>query len=61
MTKSALLSALLTLVLTLVAAYGLFHFKSQLGLFIVPIFMLLVFMVTFTLHRLLESKMPQDV
>ncbi|MBV7315250.1 hypothetical protein [Shewanella sp. NIFS-20-20] len=49
-------SVLFTLLLTLGAAYGLFHFKLQLGLFIIPIFMMLVMLVTFTLYRLLEPK-----
>ncbi|QYJ77325.1 hypothetical protein [Shewanella acanthi] len=46
---------LLTLALTLVLAWGIFHFKTQLGLLILPLFIVLVLFVTLRLYRLMEK------
>jgi len=46
---------LLTLALTLLFAWGLFHFKTQLGLLILPLFIGLVLFVTLRLYRLMEK------
>lgn len=46
---------LLTLALTLLAAWGIFHFKSALGLLILPLFIALVLCVTLWLYRLMEK------
>lgn len=51
---------LLTLVLTLVAAWGIFHFKAQLGFFVLPLFIVLVLNVTLRLYRLMEKDDPQQ-
>ncbi|MCZ4338145.1 hypothetical protein [Shewanella colwelliana] len=49
---------LITLVVTLAAAWAIFHFKAQLGLFILPLFMGLVVFVTLRLYRLMEKDAP---
>ncbi|ASF14412.1 hypothetical protein ACE02Y_18440 [Shewanella xiamenensis] len=46
---------LLTLALTLALAWGIFHFKAQLGLLILPLFIGLVLFVTLRLYRLMEK------
>lgn len=46
---------LLTLALTLLFAWGIFHFKTQLGLLILPLFIGLVLFVTLRLYRLMEK------
>ncbi|ABX49555.1 MULTISPECIES: hypothetical protein [Shewanella] len=46
---------LLTLALTLLFAWGIFHFKAQLGLLILPLFIGLVLFVTLRLYRLMEK------
>ncbi|MGE6451981.1 hypothetical protein ACQKC5_06205 [Shewanella baltica] len=46
---------LLTLALTLLFAWGIFHFKTQLGLLIMPLFIGLVLFVTLRLYRLMEK------
>jgi len=46
---------LLTLALTLILAWGIFHFKTQLGLLILPLFIGLVLFVTLRLYRLMEK------
>ncbi|MCU8010869.1 hypothetical protein [Shewanella sp. SM74] len=46
---------LLTLTLTLLFAWGIFHFKTQLGLLILPLFIGLVLFVTLRLYRLMEK------
>lgn len=45
----------LTLALTLLFAWGIFHFKTQLGLLILPLFIGLVLFVTLRLYRLMEK------
>ncbi|WP_438679002.1 hypothetical protein [Shewanella sp.] len=47
---------LLTLALTLLVAWGIFHFKSALGLLILPLFIALVLCVTLWLYRLMEKN-----
>lgn len=51
---------LFTLALTLLAAWGIFHFKSHLGLLILPLFIALVLFVTLRLYRLMEKDDPTD-
>ena len=51
---------LLTLAVTLVAAWGIFHFKAQLGFFVLPLFIILVLYVTLRLYRLMEKDDPQQ-
>ncbi|GIU16215.1 MULTISPECIES: hypothetical protein [Shewanella] len=51
---------LLTLALTLLFAWGIFHFKAQLGLFILPLFIGLVLFVTLRLYRLMEKDNNED-
>ncbi len=51
---------LLTLALTLAFAWGIFHFKSQLGLMILPLFIGLVLFVTLRLYRLMEKDDGSD-
>ena len=46
---------LLTLALTLLFAWGIFHFKTPLGLLILPLFIGLVLFVTLRLYRLMEK------
>lgn len=46
---------LLTLALTLLFAWGIFHFKTQLGFLILPLFIGLVLFVTLRLYRLMEK------
>lgn len=46
---------LLTLALTLALAWSIFHFKAQLGLLILPLFIGLVLFVTLRLYRLMEK------
>ena len=46
---------LLTLALTLPFAWGIFHFKTELGLLILPLFIGLVLFVTLRLYRLMEK------
>jgi len=41
--------------LTLLFAWGIFHFKTQLGLLILPLFIGLVLFVTLRLYRLMEK------
>ncbi|RTR33442.1 hypothetical protein [Shewanella atlantica] len=54
------LKILITLAITLVLAWAIFHFKAQLGLFILPIFIALVSFVTLRLYRLMEKDAPDD-
>lgn len=49
---------LLTLALTLLAAWGIFHFKTQLGFLVLPLFIVLVLFVTLRLYRLMEKDEP---
>ncbi|QYJ91846.1 hypothetical protein [Shewanella halotolerans] len=49
---------LLTLALTLLAAWVIFHFKSQLGFLVLPLFIVLVLFVTLRLYRLMEKDEP---
>ncbi|MCL1037953.1 hypothetical protein L2750_12415 [Shewanella submarina] len=49
------LKILLILLLTLAAAGALFHFKTHLGLFVLPLFMGLVVFVTLWLYKLLSQ------
>ncbi|MCK8045418.1 hypothetical protein MSG37_11010 [Shewanella sp. 1CM18E] len=51
---------LLTLAAVLLSAWAIFHFKTQLGIFVVPLFFGLVFFVTLRLYRLMEKDEPSD-
>lgn len=44
---------LFTLALTLALAWAIFHFKAQLGLLVLPLFVGLVLFVTLRLYRLM--------
>ncbi|QYJ99776.1 hypothetical protein [Shewanella psychrotolerans] len=46
---------LITLAITLVLAWAIFHFKAELGIFILPLFIGLVAFVTLRLYRLMEK------
>ncbi|QYJ87835.1 hypothetical protein K0I73_09260 [Shewanella mesophila] len=46
---------LITLAITLILAWAIFHFKTQLGIFILPLFIGLVAFVTLRLYRLMEK------
>ncbi|MCG9712180.1 hypothetical protein L1D32_00485 [Shewanella insulae] len=50
---------LLTLGLTLLMAWGIFHFKTQLGILVLPLFIVLVLFVTLRLYRLMEKDDPK--
>ncbi len=54
------LPILITLAITLALAWVLFHFKAQLGLFILPLFIILVVFVTLRLYRLMEKDSPEE-
>ncbi|MBT1445483.1 hypothetical protein KJI95_13250 [Shewanella sp. JM162201] len=54
------LTLILTVLLALGGAFALFHFKSALGLLVLPLFILLVLFVTLRLYRLMEKDDPQD-
>lgn len=45
-----------SLIITLIAAAVLFHFKSQLGILVLPLFVSLVLIVTLWLYRLMEDN-----
>ncbi|MCL1096033.1 hypothetical protein [Shewanella kaireitica] len=47
--------SLLTLLAVLLGAWAIFHFKAQLGLFMLPLFFGLVLFVTLKLYRLMEK------
>ncbi|MCF1428727.1 MAG: hypothetical protein LPD71_12765 [Shewanella sp.] len=49
------LRILITVLLALAAGATLFHFKSHLGLLVLPLFMVLVVFVTLRLYRLLSQ------
>ncbi|WP_299005802.1 hypothetical protein [uncultured Shewanella sp.] len=49
------IKALITVLLSLLAAWGLFHFKSLLGIFLFPLFLILVLFITFRLYRIMEK------
>ncbi|WP_187327365.1 hypothetical protein [Shewanella mangrovi] len=44
-----------TLIATLAAAWGLFHFKDWLGPLVFPLYIALVVFVTLKIYRLMES------
>ncbi|MCH1919739.1 hypothetical protein L9G15_09865 [Shewanella sp. A3A] len=46
---------LFTLLATLGAAWGIFHFKDWLGAMVMPLFLILVVFVTLKLYRLMVS------
>ncbi|MGI2261466.1 hypothetical protein [Shewanella sp. GXUN23E] len=54
------LRILITVLLALGAAAALFHFKSHLGLLVLPLFMALVVFVTLRLYRLLSQDDASD-
>jgi len=54
------LKIVMTLAITLVIAWALFHFKAYLGLFILPIFIALVTFVTLRLYHLMQKDTPED-
>ncbi|WP_149027209.1 hypothetical protein [Shewanella psychrophila] len=49
-----------TIAITLLLAWAIFHFKTQLGIFILPLFIGLVTFVTLRLYRLMEKDKPED-
>ena len=49
---------LITLALILIGAWAIFHFKAELGLLILPLFIGLVLFVTLKLYRLMEKDEP---
>ncbi len=49
-----------TITLTLLLAWALFHFKAELGIFILPLFIGLVTFVTLALYRLMEKDKTKD-
>ncbi|QFU22876.1 hypothetical protein FM038_012460 [Shewanella eurypsychrophilus] len=51
---------LMTIALCLLLAWGIFHFKTQLGIFILPLFFGLVTFVTLKLYRLMEKDKPAE-
>ncbi|AZQ10543.1 hypothetical protein [Shewanella khirikhana] len=51
---------LLTLVVALLAAAALFHFKGSLGILVLPLFIALVLFVTLKLYRLMEKDNPGE-
>ncbi|GIU50524.1 hypothetical protein TUM4438_36820 [Shewanella sairae] len=54
------LKILLTLAAVLFGAWAIFHFKAQLGIFVVPLFFGLVLFVTLRLYRLMEKDDSND-
>ncbi|MCG9696695.1 hypothetical protein [Shewanella sp. Isolate11] len=54
------LNIIITLAVTLVLAWIIFHFKTQLGLLILPLFIVLVLFVTLRLYRLMEKDNTDD-
>ncbi|MCJ8302881.1 hypothetical protein [Shewanella sp.] len=51
---------LATIAISLLMAWAIFHFKAQLGIFILPLFIGLVTFVTLRLYRLMEKDKPED-
>ncbi|MPY23800.1 hypothetical protein FM037_13785 [Shewanella psychropiezotolerans] len=49
-----------TIAISLLMAWAIFHFKAQLGIFILPLFIGLVTFVTLRLYRLMEKDKPED-
>ncbi|WP_299495343.1 hypothetical protein [uncultured Shewanella sp.] len=49
------MKALITILISLLAAWGLFHFKSILGIFLFPLFLILVLFITLQLFRMMEK------
>ncbi|MDB2385742.1 hypothetical protein N9W21_00165 [Shewanella sp.] len=54
------LTLLLTLLSALFAAWIIFHFKAQLGLLMLPLFLVLVAVITLILYRLMEKDDPEQ-
>ncbi|ABV87403.1 hypothetical protein [Shewanella pealeana] len=49
------IKTLVTLMVVLLGAWSIFHFKAQLGILVLPLFFGLVLFVTFRLYRLMEK------
>ncbi|MCE9678408.1 hypothetical protein LZP69_04245 [Shewanella sp. AS1] len=54
------LKIIMTLMFTLVLAWVIFHYKAELGIFILPLFILLVVFVTLRLYRLMGYRLMDD-
>ncbi len=54
------LPILITLAIILIVAWIIFHFKAQLGLLVLPLFIILVLFVTLRLYRLMEKDSPEE-
>lgn len=54
------IKTLLTLLVVLVGAWSIFHFKAQLGMLVLPLFFGLVLFVTLRLYRLMERDDPNS-
>ncbi len=52
------IKTLVTLLVVLLGSWGIFHFKAQLGILVLPLFFGLVLFVTFRLYRLMEKDEP---
>ncbi|GIU17274.1 MULTISPECIES: hypothetical protein [unclassified Shewanella] len=54
------IKTLVTLLIVLLGAWSIFHFKAQLGILVLPLFFGLVLFVTFRLYRLMEKDDPNS-
>ncbi|QYK06978.1 hypothetical protein [Shewanella zhangzhouensis] len=54
------LQILFTVALALVGAFVLFHYKTVLGILVLPLFIALVLFVTLRFYRLMEKDDPRD-
>ncbi|MCG9730755.1 MULTISPECIES: hypothetical protein [unclassified Shewanella] len=52
------IKTLVTLLVVLLGAWSIFHFKAQLGMLVLPLFFGLVLFVTLRLYRLMEKDEP---
>ncbi|NRB25360.1 hypothetical protein [Shewanella sp.] len=49
-----------TIAISLLISWAIFHFKAQLGIFILPLFIGLVTFVTLGIYRLMEKDNSED-
>ncbi|MCL1124271.1 hypothetical protein [Shewanella surugensis] len=52
------MKTLITLLIILLTAWALFHFKSILGIFLFPLFLILVVYITLRLYRMMVKDGP---
>ncbi|ABZ76617.1 conserved hypothetical protein [Shewanella halifaxensis HAW-EB4] len=52
------IKTLVTLLVVLLSAWSIFHFKAELGILVLPLFFGLVLFVTLRLYRLMEKDEP---